>query len=58
MWALLNQLLLTALCEKFDCIILISVDGVEEHVHPGDALVEDTTTGVTNDDIKNGSSGR
>jgi hypothetical protein len=29
---------------------LISVDGVEEHVHPGDAFVDDTTTGVTNDD--------
>jgi hypothetical protein len=49
-WALLNQLLLTALGNKFDCIRLISVDGVEEHVHPGDAFVDDTTTGVTNDD--------
>jgi hypothetical protein len=50
LWALLNQLLLTALGVKFDCMILISVDGVEEHVHPGDAFVEDTTTGVTNYD--------
>jgi hypothetical protein len=40
MLALLNQLLLTALGEKFDCIILIAVDGVEEHVRPGDAFVE------------------
>jgi hypothetical protein len=51
LWALLNQLLLTDLGDKFDCIRLISVDGVEEHVHPGDAFVDDTTTGVTNDDI-------
>jgi hypothetical protein len=50
MWALLNQLLLTALGDKFDCIRLISVDGVEEHVRPGDAFVDETTTGVTNDD--------
>jgi hypothetical protein len=35
---------------KFDCIRLIAVDGVEEHVRPGDAFVDDTTTGVTNDD--------
>jgi hypothetical protein len=49
-WALLNQLLLTALGDKFDCIGLIAVDGVEEHVRPGDAFVDDTTTGVTNDD--------
>jgi hypothetical protein len=50
LWALLNQLLLTALGDKFDCIRLIAVDGVEEHVRPGDAFVYDTTTGVTNDD--------
>jgi hypothetical protein len=48
-WALLNQLLLTALGDKFDCIRLIAVDGVEEHVRPGDAFVDYTTTGVTND---------
>jgi hypothetical protein len=36
--------------DKFDCIILISVDGVEEHVCPGDACMYNTTTGVTNDD--------
>jgi hypothetical protein len=49
-WALLNQLLLTSLGDKFDCIRLIAVDGVEEHVRPGDAFVDNTTTGVTNDD--------
>jgi hypothetical protein len=52
LWALLNQLLLTALGDKFDCIRLIAVDGVEEHVFPGDAFVNDTTTGVMNDDTK------
>jgi hypothetical protein len=52
LWALLNQLLLTALGNKFDCIRLIEVDGVEEHVRPGDAFVENTTTGVINDDTK------
>jgi hypothetical protein len=51
LWALLNQLLLTALREKFDCIRLVSVDGKEEHVRPGESVVDDTTTGVTNDDI-------
>jgi hypothetical protein len=50
LWALLNQPLLTALGDKFDCIRLTAEDGVEEHVRPGDAFVEDTTTGVTNDD--------
>jgi hypothetical protein len=38
--------------DKFDCIRLISVDGVEEHVHPGDVFMDDTTTGATNDDTK------
>jgi hypothetical protein len=36
--------------DKFDCIRLIAVDGVEEHVHHGAAFVNDTTTVVTNDD--------
>jgi hypothetical protein len=49
-WELLNQLLITALGDKFDCIILIAVDGVEEHLIPGGAFVDDTTTGVKNDD--------
>jgi hypothetical protein len=50
LWTLLNQLLRTDLGDKFDCIRLTEVDGVEEHVRPGDAFVDDTTTGVTNDD--------
>jgi hypothetical protein len=50
LWELLNQLLLTALGEKFDCIRMVSVDGEKETVRPGDSLVDDTTTAVTNDD--------
>jgi hypothetical protein len=50
MWALQNQLLLTALGNKFDCIRLIAVYGVAEHVHPGDVFVDDTTTGIHIDD--------
>jgi hypothetical protein len=49
-WALINQLLLTALGDTFDCVILIAVDGVEEHVRLGDTFVDDITTGVMNDD--------
>jgi hypothetical protein len=52
LWELLNQLIITALGDKFDCIILIAIDGVEEHVRPGDAFVDDTTTAVTNYDTK------
>jgi hypothetical protein len=48
--ALLNQLLITALGDKFDCIRLIAVDGVEEHVRPGDVFMDDTISGITNDD--------
>jgi hypothetical protein len=47
---LINQLLLAALGEKFTCIRLVAVDGVEEHIRPGDSFVNDTTTGSTNDD--------
>jgi hypothetical protein len=36
--------------DNFDCIRLIAVDGVDEHVGPGDTFVEYITTGVTNDD--------
>jgi hypothetical protein len=48
-WALLNQLLLTALGEEFDCISLVSVDGRTTYTHPGDSFVDDTTTGATDD---------
>jgi hypothetical protein len=49
-WALLNQLLLTALGDKSNCVRLVAVYGEEEHVRPGDSFVDDTTCGVTNDD--------
>jgi hypothetical protein len=51
LWALLNQLILSALEEKFKCIRLVAIDGVESHIRPGDSFVNDTTCGVTNDDI-------
>jgi hypothetical protein len=48
-WALLNQLLLTALGEEFDCISLVSVDGRTTDTRPGDSLVDATTTCATYD---------
>jgi hypothetical protein len=48
-WALLNQLLLTALGKEFDCISLVSVDGTTTDTRPGDSFVDDTTTGATYD---------
>jgi hypothetical protein len=48
-WALLNQLLLTALGEEFDCISLASVDGRTTDTRPGDSFVDATTTGATYD---------
>jgi hypothetical protein len=48
-WALLNQLLLKALGEEFDCISLVSVDGITTDTRPGDSFVDDTTTGATDD---------
>jgi hypothetical protein len=48
-WALLNQLLLTALGEDFDCISLVSVDGRTTDTRHGDSFVDDTTTGATDD---------
>jgi hypothetical protein len=50
LWALLNQLLLATLGDKFDCIRLVVVDGVAEHIRMGDSFVDDTTCGATNDD--------
>jgi hypothetical protein len=50
LWALPNQLILAALEEKFDCIRLVTIDGVEEHIRTGDSFVDDTTCGVTDDD--------
>jgi hypothetical protein len=50
LWALIKQLLLVALGEKFTCIRLVAIDGEEEHIWLGDSFVDDTTTGTTNDD--------
>jgi hypothetical protein len=50
LWVSLNQLLLTALGENFDCIRLVSVNGKAEHVRPGNPLFDDTTMGMTHDD--------
>jgi hypothetical protein len=50
LWALINQLLLAALGEKFTCIRLMAIDGEEEHIRPIDSFVDDTTTGTTSDD--------
>jgi hypothetical protein len=50
LWALLNQLLIATLGDKFDCIRLVAVDRVEEHIRPGDSFFDDITCGATNDD--------
>jgi hypothetical protein len=50
MWALINQLLLAGLGDKFTCIRLVAIDGEEEHIRQGNYFVDDTTTGTTNDD--------
>jgi hypothetical protein len=48
-WALLNQLLLKALGESFDCISLVSVDGITTDTRPGDSFMDNTTTCATDD---------
>jgi hypothetical protein len=50
MWVLLNQLIMTALGEKSECIKLVSVDNSTTNTIPGDSFVDNTTTGVTSDD--------
>jgi hypothetical protein len=51
LWALINQLLLAALGDKFTCIRLVAIDGEEEHIMPGDSFIDDITTGSTNDEL-------
>jgi hypothetical protein len=34
LWALINQFLLAALGEKFTCILLVAIEGKEEHIRP------------------------
>jgi hypothetical protein len=50
LWALLYQLLLAALGDKFYFIQLFAVGGVEEYMRPVDSFVGDTTCGATNED--------
>jgi hypothetical protein len=50
LWALLNQLIMPELGEKFGCIKLVSVENITTNKNPGDSFVNDTTTGVTSDD--------
>jgi hypothetical protein len=50
LWALINQLLLVALGEKFTFIRLVVIDGIKEHIRPGDSFVDGTTTETTKDD--------
>jgi hypothetical protein len=49
LWALLNQLILTALGETFECITIVSVDRSKTSTRPMDSFVDDTTTGFTSD---------
>jgi hypothetical protein len=51
LWALLNHIIIAALEEKFDCILLVPVDGVEEYIRPGESFVDDTTCGVADDSV-------
>jgi hypothetical protein len=48
LWALLNQLILTALEE---CITFLSVNKSTTSTRPGDSFVDDTTTGTTDEDV-------
>jgi hypothetical protein len=50
LWALINQILLAALGEKFTWICLVAIDSEEEHISSGDSFVDYTATGTTNDD--------
>jgi hypothetical protein len=51
LWALLNQLILTALEEKYECITLVSVDKSTISTRPGDSFADDTTAGTAYDDV-------
>jgi hypothetical protein len=51
LWALLNQLILTALEEKYECITLVSVDKSTISTRLDDSFVDDTMTGTKDDDV-------
>jgi hypothetical protein len=48
-WSPINLLILAALEEKVDCIRLVTIDGVKEHIRPGDSSVDDTTEPVSSE---------
>jgi hypothetical protein len=48
-WAVLNQLLLMALGQAFDCISCVPVDGKTTIICPCDWLMDDMTTGAIDD---------
>jgi hypothetical protein len=37
--------------EKFECIIIVDVDGITTHSRPGDSFEDNTTSGINNDDV-------
>jgi hypothetical protein len=47
--SLLNQILMTALGEEFDCILPVSFDGKITGTHPCDSFVDDMNIGATDD---------
>jgi hypothetical protein len=50
LWELLNQLILTALGEKIECITLVSVDKSKINTRLGDSFLDATAMGVTSYD--------
>jgi hypothetical protein len=47
LWALLHQLIIKVLDEKYDCITLVTVDKSKTNTRPGGSFVDYTTTGTT-----------
>jgi hypothetical protein len=43
-WALLNQLIMIALGETFECITPLPVDKIKTSTRPGDSFIDDTAT--------------
>jgi hypothetical protein len=50
-WAILNQLILTALKEKYECITLVPVDKSTISTRQGYSFVDDTATCTIYDDV-------
>jgi hypothetical protein len=51
LWALLNQSILKALDEKYDCITLVSEDKLTTSKRPVESFVDNITAGTTNDEV-------